>query len=77
MYIISVQIRGYSVRINQKHRNEKQYRELNIKYGKGKEQPELVNLYKIHLEKYVENCINKQIIVGLTKKIVNDYVIDF
>ncbi len=61
MHIISSIVRGYSVRVNQKHRYEKPYKECHS-YGKGEEIPELVQLYQIHLDKYKEySCNNLQL----------------
>lgn len=57
-HILGVYHRGYSVRINQKHADEKPYREV-CSYGKGEEDPRLVELYKLHLELYQENCEKK------------------
>ena len=66
MHIISSKIRGYSVRVNQKHRNEKPYKELkNI--GKGSLDEELYQLYKLHLDKYNYHCQTKAQLVGLQK----------
>lgn len=65
--IITTYYRGYSVRINQKTPDERPYRELR-KVGKGVELPELVELYKRHLELYNLNVRQKREIHNCQKK---------
>lgn len=59
-HLLGVPYRGYSVRVNQKHRNEVPYIEM-ATIGYGQEDPELVSLYQKHLDLYRQNVNNKNI----------------
>ncbi|MHB1955189.1 MAG: hypothetical protein ACYCOU_15760 [Sulfobacillus sp.] len=50
-HALSCLLRGYSVRLNRKHAQEREYREVR-KFGRGEEDPRLVALYEKHLKLY-------------------------
>lgn len=66
-HLLGVYHRGYSVRINQKSKKEKEYREI-CTYGKGDECPRLLALYNKHLELYQDYMKNKTPICQYQKK---------
>ena len=72
-HAITVKFRGYSVRVNQKHRYEKPYKEI-CTYGKGTEDPELYRLYKIHLTKYEELCAKKEQLYRIQHTVTTDMI---
>ena len=76
-HAITVKYRGYSVRVNQKHRYEKPYKEMAVTYGKGIEDPELYSLYKIHLDKYTELCKNREQLYRIQKTVTTDMIKSF
>lgn len=57
-YILSCFHRGYSVRTNRKHENEREYQEISI-LGIAPEDPRLLNLYQMHLTLYNVNQNNE------------------
>lgn len=60
MHILTCLTRGYSLRINQKNKNDiNTYKEY-VVYGKGEEIQELVDLYKLHYVYYDECVKNKE-----------------
>ena len=71
MHIVSSLIRGYSVRVNQKHRYEKPYVEVRD-MGKGTAIPELLDLYRVHLDKYSEIVTNKGQLYRIQKTVTKD-----
>lgn len=77
MHILSSIIRGYSIRVNQKHRYEQPYKEI-CTYGKGTEIIELVDLYKLHLNKYKEfvdgNLQLYRVHLTITKDMLGKYI---
>lgn len=66
-HILGVCHRGYSVRINQKCRKEKPYKEV-CTYGKGDECPRLLKLYYKHIELYNQYVKDKTPICQYQKK---------
>ena len=73
-HAITVKYRGYSVRVNQKHRYEKPYKESIVTYGKGTEDPELYALYKIHLDRYTQLCTNREQLYRIQKTVTTDMI---
>lgn len=53
-HLVGVFHRGYSVRINQKRKDEKPYKEICV-VGKAPEDPRLLSLYRKHLDLYRES----------------------
>ena len=74
-HLLSVYHRGYSVRVNQKFKKEKPYKEIR-KIGKAEEDPRLYQLYLKYLELNKENCERKKEVYlyqsQTSRKIVED-----
>jgi len=73
MHIVSSLLRGYSIRVNQKHRYEKPYIEMKD-MGRGNALPELLLLYKVHMLKYISFVENKGGLYQIQKTITRDMV---
>lgn len=72
-HLISVPYRGYSIRINQKHRRELPYKEIK-KIGYGQENQHLVELYQKHLQLYKQCCESNDLLFKIQNTVANDQV---